>query len=160
MAPRIRQLRLPGGTRSRQALLLAAACIILSDNALAASVNVELEGLGGDLKDNVEATLSIRLAEGDLTPGRIRRLHARAPEEIRRALEPFGHYRPVVQATLEADGDDFRAPQGLEKAARLALRMGDRALASELLARLVTEHPESPLRPGLRDLQESLEEDV
>jgi len=55
---------------------------------------------------------------------------------------------------------DFRAPQGLEKAARLALRMGERDRARDLMKRLVTDYPESPLRPGLRDLQDALAEDA
>jgi len=64
--------------------------------------------------------------------------------------------------TLLADehADDFRAPQGLERAARLAYRLGDRARARRLLERILLEHPDFPLRPGLRDLQDRLEEDA
>ena len=69
----------------------------------------------------------------------------------KRAIESW-----LLLADLHAG--DFRAPQGLEKAARLALRMGDRVQARELLDRLIREHPESPLRPSLKDLQESLME--
>ncbi len=56
--------------------------------------------------------------------------------------------------------DSFRAPQALEQAARLALRIGDPARARLLLERILLEHPAFPLRPGLRDLQEQLEEDA
>jgi tetratricopeptide (TPR) repeat protein len=56
--------------------------------------------------------------------------------------------------------DSFRAPQALEQAARLALRIGDADQARLLLERILLEHPDFPLRPGLRDLQERLEEEV
>lgn len=56
--------------------------------------------------------------------------------------------------------DHFRAPQALEQAARLSFRIGDRARARELLERILVEHPTFPLRPSLRDLQDSLEEDA
>ena len=55
---------------------------------------------------------------------------------------------------------DFRAPQGLEMASRLALRIGDRPLARLLLERLEDEHPDFPMRPGLRDLQARLTEEI
>ncbi len=56
--------------------------------------------------------------------------------------------------------DSFRAPQALEQAARLALRIGDADRARHLLDRILLEHPDFPLRPGLRDIQERLKEDA
>ena len=109
MAPRVRQLRPPGSGPRLALPALFFFAILLSANVLAASVKVEVEGLDGELKDNVEASLGIRNAGEDLREGQVRRLHARAPEEIRRALEPFGYYRPLVEASLEPDGDGFRA---------------------------------------------------
>lgn len=60
----------------------------------------------GDLKRNVELLLSIRGAK-DPSLEEARQLHAKAPEEIRQALEPFGYYRPRVESRLEPqeDGD-------------------------------------------------------
>jgi translocation and assembly module TamA len=83
-------------------------------------LRVEVEGLGGalsgllenrslrgsDVRQNVLSALTIAAAakkEEDLTERRIRTLHARAPEEIRRALEPFGYYRPTIDATLKKE---------------------------------------------------------
>ena len=54
---------------------------------------------------------------------------------------------------------DFRAPQGLEAAARLSYRLGEHERARKLLERILNEHPDFPLRPGLRDLQDLLAED-
>ncbi|HSN88363.1 MAG TPA: POTRA domain-containing protein, partial [Thermoanaerobaculia bacterium] len=74
-------------------------------------VRIEVEGIDGDLRRNVIASLSLEEAreDGDLTEERIRRLHARAGEEIAEALQPFGHYRPDVQATLSQDGETWVA---------------------------------------------------
>jgi translocation and assembly module TamA len=69
----------------------------------APSVNVKLEGLDREQEKNVRAYLTIvqeRRAD-DLTEGRIRRYHARAPREIREALQPYGYYQPLIQSSLE-----------------------------------------------------------
>jgi len=72
-------------------------------------VDVKLEGLSGEVKKNVLATLSILNPGKDPSAASIRRLHARAPSEIRLAMEPFGYYAPVIRDTLAQDGDGFRA---------------------------------------------------
>jgi translocation and assembly module TamA len=90
-----------------------------------AKLRVEIEGLGGVLaglvstqslegtlvKQNVDSMLTIYQdrKEDTLTAARIRRLHGRAPEEIRKALEPFGFYRPQIEASLERDGEQWVA---------------------------------------------------
>jgi translocation and assembly module TamA len=70
---------------------------------------VRLEGLNGDVKKNVEASLSILNPGKDPSASSIRRLHARAESEIRMAMEPFGYYAPVIRDTLIEEGDDFHA---------------------------------------------------
>lgn len=86
--------------------LAALAVLALPDGARADSVRVEIDGVDGELRDNVRAVLSIVEARGDddLDEGRIRRLYARAEEEIAEALAPFGYYRPTVRAALEREG--------------------------------------------------------
>ena len=68
----------------------------------AITLNVELRGISGAEKDNVLAYLKIETEKNrtDLTPLRIRRLHAQAPREIRQALQPYGYYKPQVRASL------------------------------------------------------------
>ena len=83
--------------------------MIPADNALGASVDVHLDGLKGDVKENVEATLSILNPGKEPSATAIRRLHARAPSEIRMAMEPFGYYAPTIRDTLIENGDDFKA---------------------------------------------------
>ena len=99
-------------------LLLAAAAPVLGqadEGAVGAparqvQVDVELEGVEGDLRANVEAVVALFLQEGeDLVPGRARSLVRRAPEEIRLALEPFGRYAPVIETELMDEGDAWTA---------------------------------------------------
>jgi len=69
-----------------------------------AELEVRIEGLDGELEDNVRSLLSIAEAaseEGTPDPRRIANLHDAARGEIARALQPFGHYRPEVDAELE-----------------------------------------------------------
>ncbi len=101
-----------------------------------ARLKVEIEGLGGaltgllqsqslkgsDIKQNVLSALSIDDArkEKDLTDRRIRQLHALAPDEIRKALQPFGYYRPTIDASLEnTGGDEWVARYKVEPGAAL-----------------------------------------
>ena len=69
-------------------------------------VRIEIDGLERDLRRNVLASLSLEDArdDDDLNEERIRRLHARGEDEIATALQPFGYYRPDVQASLSRDG--------------------------------------------------------
>ncbi len=96
-------------------------------------VDVEVEGenllqevLGGELSNNIEATLSIEDAKpGEVTAARLRQLHARAPEEIARALEPFGYYRPRVRSELTHQGADWTARYRVEPGPPLRLEAVD-----------------------------------
>ena len=74
----------------------------ISTPALAISLSVEVLGIKGAEKNNVLAHLKIEKDKNstDLTPLRIRRLHAQAPQEIRQALQPYGYYKPLIQARL------------------------------------------------------------
>lgn len=104
-----------GGRRARPragtlSLLLLALALLSAAPARGASVQVSIEGLEGELLANARALLEIWQQRGEvLRPGRIRLLHRRAPEQIREALAPFGHYRVEVEASLERTDDLYRA---------------------------------------------------
>ena len=70
------------------------------------SVKVEVLGLSGTLKKNVLASLSIadKKQRKKANEEVIRHLHARADQEIRRALQPFGYYRPLIHPELITQG--------------------------------------------------------
>lgn len=83
-------------------ILLILCLLSLAEPAMAISVTVEVDGIKGPEKENVLAYLKIEKEKTrtDLTPSRVRRLHARAPQEIRQALQPFGYYKVQVRANL------------------------------------------------------------
>ncbi|GAB4168358.1 MAG: autotransporter assembly complex family protein [Wenzhouxiangellaceae bacterium] len=82
--------------------------------ACAQTISTEIEGISGKLLDNVQASLSLKRAESmpRVSVWRLRRMALRAEDEIRRALEPYGYYRPVIDVRLiepEQDGAPWRA---------------------------------------------------
>ncbi len=100
-------------TRQLCALLLLAMGVVgtaLGEEQL----ELRISGLKGEPLDNVRASLSLERhrLQGGLSAETIRRLHAQAPGEIARALEPFGYYRPKVDAQLREparQGEAWRA---------------------------------------------------
>ncbi|MBE9562873.1 MAG: hypothetical protein IMF12_08445, partial [Proteobacteria bacterium] len=61
-------------------------------------IEVTIEGVEGDILQNVKAYLSIeeQKEHSRLTTRRIKRLHKQAPEEIKQALQPFGYYQAKI----------------------------------------------------------------
>jgi translocation and assembly module TamA len=108
-------------------------------------LKVQVEGLGGalsglvqsrslkgtDIRQNVLSVLSIEDARKDknLTPQRIERLHSRAPDEIRRALEPYGFYRPRIQSDLQRNGNEWTATYDVDPGPALRLSSVDVEIA-------------------------------
>lgn len=95
---------------------LAVACALLGPmTVVAGDIEVEIQGVEEPLRANVRAYLSIvaeaeRVTDDEPIPAAtVRRLHARAEREITRALEPFGYYRPRVNAELERLETGWRA---------------------------------------------------
>lgn len=115
-------------------LCLALATLLLP-SALRAEekVRIEVDGLDRDLRRNVVATLSLEEArdDDDLDEDRIRRLHAKAPEEIGTALQPFGYYRPGVQSALERQGDTWLARYTVEPGPALKVTRRDVRILGE-----------------------------
>jgi translocation and assembly module TamA len=74
-------------------------------------LTVVVEGIEGDLLQNVLALLRIAVDDGKPSPEplRLRWLHGRAQRDIRTALEPFGYYNPSIDADLETTAEGPRA---------------------------------------------------
>lgn len=70
-------------------------------------VTVRIEGVEGRLLDNVRGYLSLYRERKDprLTKAWLQRLHRKAVEEIRRALQPFGYYNVGVRSQLQQQED-------------------------------------------------------
>lgn len=98
--------------RARRAVAFAAGALALAGAvARAADVRVEIEGLDERLTTNARAHLSLVTYTEipDLGETNVRALHARAPAELRAALEPFGYYAPEISSSLTRDGDTWVA---------------------------------------------------
>jgi translocation and assembly module TamA len=115
-------------------------------------VRVEVEGLEGEARTNALAYLSIyqERESADLAEPRLQELHRRAPQEIGRALEPFGHYQAQVQASLGAGEGGWAARYVVQPGPPVALAevevqvLGPGAGDPDLAARARG----FPLRPG------------
>ncbi len=112
-------------------ILVLTLCLAAPATAVAApTVKVELDGLSRQQRTNVLAFLTIeqqRKAD-DLTERRVQRYHRRAPDEIRLALQPYGYYNPVIDASLAANGDGW--------VARYEIDPGEPTLISQLDVRI------------------------
>ena len=85
--------------------------VVLFTLNVQAAVRVEIEGLPTELETNTRAFLTLverarRVEEEDedepMSASIVRRLYARASEEIKLSLQPYGYYKPVIQSRLES----------------------------------------------------------
>lgn len=133
--------------------MLLACCCLLPVTA-GASVRVEINGIGGEIEENIRATLTlVRLgSRDDLSEAAVRRLHGRARRETRDAMRPFGFYRPRIESRLERQGEQWLAT--------LQIDPGEPVVVSEIDVRLLGEGStderllevieQSPVRAGRR----------
>jgi len=102
--------------RLRPLLLCCALCV--SAPALA-GIDVRVRGLGSDEEDNAYAQLRILdYAKGvdagkgpdklQYDPAEVQRLAKEGEDDIRKALQPFGWYNPVISSKLEGAAPDWK----------------------------------------------------
>ena len=101
---------------------LALLLVLLSPSRAGAatrSVKVEVLGIEGALEKNARAALSINDKDRrkDATDAELRHLHSRGEEEIRRALQPYGYYRPFIRSELLTEADTWTARYEVEPGA-------------------------------------------
>ncbi|MEJ2405961.1 MAG: autotransporter assembly complex protein TamA [Candidatus Thiodiazotropha sp.] len=84
--------------------------------AWALNLRVDVTGLDSELKENVLAFLSVEQekSRASLSEARLRLLHGRAESEIRKALQPFGYFKPVIQGSLSKDDEGYRVRYRVE----------------------------------------------
>jgi translocation and assembly module TamA len=71
----------------------------------AAGVKIDIEGLDEELEAQARNLLELQqYADRPLSPAQANRLFAKAQDEIRKALEPFGYYHAGVEGDLERTG--------------------------------------------------------
>jgi len=76
-------------------------------------VDVVISSLESPLIDNVKKILTI--ANDKNSGSRALSLHARASEEIKKALQPFGYYHPKIDASLVKKENLWQASYSIEK---------------------------------------------
>ncbi|MGH7725014.1 MAG: autotransporter assembly complex protein TamA [Candidatus Eiseniibacteriota bacterium] len=111
--------------------------------AIAAGLDVEIDGIKGPLEMNVETLLGIKRysTQKDVSESRVRHLHGLAPEEIGKALEPFGYYHSKVTGTLALEGDEWKAAYQVDP--------GEPALLDTVDVRIEGDGANDPLLRGL-----------
>ena len=116
-------------------------------STLGRPVKVRIEGLGARLRKNVEAALSIRgMGSERLSEGEVRHLHERAAHEIGLALQPMGHYQPLVESVLREEPKRWMAVYTVDpgpgtRLLSVSVRLSGEGRADPQLLTLVTAFP-------------------
>ncbi len=124
--------------------------LLLARGAPAATprLPVVVEGVSGALRDNVLGHLELWAYHDKAapSPARLRYLHRVAPEQIRKALQPFGYYHPHIDGALDRQGDTWRAryridPGAPVRLARVDLRLTGPGRDDPVLRAVLAAHP-------------------
>src|SRR5687768_8850475 len=101
-----------------------------------AGVQVEVRGVGEDMRANVLAYLSFERYKNsdDLSPEFIERLQERSEREVRGALRPFGFYEPLITSEVKREGG------GSGQDYRVTIRSEERRVGKECRSRGVRRH--------------------
>lgn len=80
-------------------------------NAYAADVfQYQVTGLENPLLANVQARLKEELPDPkDLTLKQLQAWNEQVPDEIRKAIEPFGYFKPIIKTQLKQQGSQWQA---------------------------------------------------
>ena len=98
---------LPARSMHRFAWLVSLAAAFGSNAAMAAHLELQIDGVEGPLRDAAVAAAGLQeYASRDVTAAQAHRLYDRAPKQIAAALEPYGYYNAT------ADGELKETPTG------------------------------------------------
>lgn len=80
-------------------------------------LTIEISSLEGDALSNVQTRLDIEQAsyEGELTAADIKNFYRDAPQYIVKALEPYGYFKPEIDAKLTEDHSIWHAQFKIKK---------------------------------------------
>ncbi|MGR9072219.1 MAG: autotransporter assembly complex protein TamA, partial [Gammaproteobacteria bacterium] len=122
----------PGFMLAALGPLLAAA--IFGGRCFAQTPVLEVEGVEGQIRDNVVNHLSLNGKSCDTPSWQLERLFKRADDEIRQALKVFGHYHATAEKTFTIGETCWQA--------RFAVSPGPRVFVSKLDVRILGEAAE------------------
>lgn len=80
--------------------LQSLALLLSFSSSFAETLTVAIQGVEGDVKENIESTLNIGHLEKINTQTEIQLFYQTAPAEIKKALQPFGYFNPTIQSLL------------------------------------------------------------
>ena len=121
--------------KAQRMLLALLTCLCSTTLFAQINVNVEINGIKGALENNVRLFLSIEQQKSHrlMSDTRLRRLHQKAPQEITKALQPFGFYRPQIDAVLtQPSPDSWLATYTIDPGPPLPVAEFDFALIGEM----------------------------
>lgn len=134
---------------TRRPIALTAVLLLLLSQPVVAAVLIEFRGIEGELESSARANLDLtQFADREAPASQVNRLFARAPDQIRQALEPHGYYHVHVDANLEhgAQPGEYRAVFRVERGEPVIVRnvrieAGDAASLSAVRAALTAFRP-------------------
>lgn len=122
-------------SKTQRYLIVLLSCFFSATSFAQTKVDVVIDGLDAPLEENVRLFLSIEQQKEHalLTEGRLRRLHAKAGQEIINALQPFGFYRSIVTSDLTQESPDtWRAFYSIEPGPALPVGEFDFVVLGEM----------------------------
>lgn len=112
---------------TRRLIELTGALLLLLAQPVAAAVHIEFSGIEGELRSAARANLDLeQYINREASASQINRLFARAPDQIRQALEPYGYYHVHVEADLK------QGPQPGEYRAVFHVERGEPVIVREV----------------------------
>jgi translocation and assembly module TamA len=101
----------PAPRRTAARFVLASALVwLLPQPGHAGTINVQIDGVDGDLKTAANAAAEIAQYNGrDISAAQARRLYDRAPQQIAKALEAYGYYNAGATGELRETAQGFAA---------------------------------------------------
>ena len=92
---------------------------------MAATADLAVTGVGSELERNVRAFASIAAEPCDAEDWVVRRRFRTLESEVKKAMQPFGYYRPAVSASLSRDDRCWQATVTIEPGEPVRLRNVD-----------------------------------
>lgn len=124
---------------------LAAMLFSLIARPARADIDVQLQGVEGDLRRNVETFLSVsRYRKDQVDEDTMQRLFNRIEGEVKSAVKPFGYYEPTVSANVARQG-------GSNWRVNVTVQPGEPVRVRELEISIEGAGEEDPVFDGIRN---------
>lgn len=120
------------------ARLLLLVCALCASAPAFAGVDVRIRGLGSDEENNAFAQLrlldyakGVDAAKDQYDPSEVERLYEQGPDDIRKALQPFGWYNPVIKSEIKGQMPDWTVTYTVDAGPQTDIANIDIQLAGE-----------------------------